>query len=58
MFFFVFVFYYCANDLNKYVCESREQQRAYELAIEQAEYAKSEAPKLTPSNTKAKALMG
>lgn len=41
-----------------YACESREQPRAYKLAIEQAEYAKSEAPKLTPSNTKAKALMG
>jgi hypothetical protein len=30
----------------------------YRLAMEYAEYAKSDAPKLTPSKTKAKALMG
>lgn len=30
----------------------------YRLTIEQAEYAKSDAPKLTPSKTKANALIG
>lgn len=30
----------------------------YIFTIEYAEYAKSDAPKLTPSNTKAKALIG